>query len=128
MDTRKLNGAELAYLGDSVLELYARVAAINKELGDIGKQNEFVVGIVNAKAQSRAMDKIEQMLSEDEMTYFKLGRNSHVSVPKSASSAEYHRATGMESLFGYLFLEGKEERAKELFAVAYSEQLNKSEE
>ena len=121
MDIRRINGVELAYLGDSVLELYARTEALKRHPGDVGRQNGFVVGIISAKAQSRAMDRIEPILTEDELSFFKLGRNAHLSVPKSASSAEYHRATGMESLFGYLFLEGREERAKELFAAAYPE-------
>jgi len=119
IDVRKLSGSALAYFGDSVLEILARERALSNGFGDVGQLNEYVMAIVTAKVQSQAMDNIENELSEEEIQYFKLGRNAHVKVPKSASSAEYHRATGMEALFAYLYLTEQKDRLKELFNKAY---------
>ena len=75
---------------------------------------------VRATAQSAALDNILPLLTEDEMAVFKRGRNNHVgAIPKSASAVEYRRATGFEALFAHLWLSGEEERARELFAIAY---------
>ena len=58
------------------------------------------------------------MLTEEETAQFKRGRNAKVGhSPKSATDAEYHTATGIEALFGYLYLSGKTERIKQLFAT-----------
>jgi len=75
------------------------------------------VSYVSAKAQAVAADKISHELNDEESAVFKRGRNAHVtsSVPKGSTHEEYHAATGMEALFGYLYLSGKTERLNELF-------------
>lgn len=116
----RLNGAELAYLGDAVLELMAREAALRVGITGVGALNAAVSGYVRATAQSDACARIEGMLTEEELAVFKRGRNSHnLSVPKSASAAQYRRATGLEALFAALYLEGKRDRLRVLFAAAY---------
>ncbi|MBR5124557.1 MAG: ribonuclease III, partial [Clostridia bacterium] len=71
-------------------------------------------------AQSQAIGRIESHLTEEEALVYRRGRNTgHGSVPKSASVAEYRRATGMEVLFGYLSVTGQTQRMNELFRVGY---------
>ena len=74
------------------------------------------VTFVSAKAQAAAADKVTAILNEDETAVFKRGRNTHVnSIPKGSTHEEYHAATGIETLFGYLYLNGKTNRLNELF-------------
>ena len=118
--SKKLNGAELAYLGDSVIELKVRRMLIERGVGSVGEMNKTADAMVRAAAQSEAMDKLMPILTEEELSAYKRGRNTHShTVPKSAKMSEYRKATGMESLFGYLYLEGREERINELFDIAY---------
>ena len=121
MKTGEMNGASLAYLGDAVIELTVRQALLEQGSGDVGAMNRIADSLVRATAQSEAMDKIMPLLTEDELAVYKRGRNTHShTVPKSAKVSEYRKATGMEALFGYLYLEGHSERIKELFAIAYA--------
>ncbi|MBQ9115478.1 MAG: ribonuclease III [Clostridia bacterium] len=120
MNTGEISGAVLAYLGDAVIELTVRRALIEKGSGDVGEMNKVADGYVRATAQSLAVDKILPMLTEDETAIYKRGRNTHShTVPKSAKVSDYRKATGMEALFGALYLEGKQERIEEIFRAAY---------
>ena len=72
--------------------------------------------MVKATAQAKFADRMLPLLSEEELAYYRRGKNSHVhAVPKSATPAEYAKATGVETLFGALFLLGRKDRANELF-------------
>jgi len=119
ISANSLNGLELAYLGDAVIELLARQKALQSGISGVGKLNEAVAPFVRATGQSEAVSRIEGMLTEEEKSFYKRGRNSHGNTPKSATAAEYRRATGFEALFAYLYLEGNEERMYELFEAAY---------
>ncbi len=131
MDQRfinSLNGATLAYLGDAVLEVFVRRYIIGLGISDSGKMNKYALNFVKATAQSASMDKLEAHLTEEEEYIYKRGRNAHgISIPKSASASEYRRATGMEALFGYLHITGKQERAEELFKIAYADTMEELE-
>ena len=128
MKTGEINGASLAYVGDAVIELTVRQTLLELGSGDVGAMNKIADSLVRAPAQSEAMDKIMPLLTEDELAVYKRGRNTHShTVPKSAKVSEYRKATGMEALFGYLHLEGKTDRIKELFAAAYDSLVPKSE-
>jgi len=111
--------SSLAYLGDSVLELLVREKLILAGVGAIGDINEKALTYVTAVAQSEAFERIASLLSDDEMSVYKRGRNNTHSAPKSATHAQYSRATGFECLFAYLHLMGETDRIKELFAAAY---------
>ena len=114
------DGASLAYLGDCVFELWVRERLIRGGMLGVGKLNEASHAYVTAKNQSAAFHRIEDMLTEEEMTLFKRGRNSsHLSVPKSASGAEYSTATGFEALCAALWLDGKKERMYEILETAF---------
>ena len=126
--TRELNGSALAYLGDAVLDVLVRRYLIGLGITGSGKLNKLALRFVRATAQSAALDNILPLLSEDEEYMYKRGRNANgISVPKSASAAEYRRATGMEALFAYLDLSGKSERAGELFRIAYADVMKELE-
>ena len=121
MKAEELNGATLAYLGDAVLEIMVRQKVIESGISDVGKLNDMARTFVRATEQSAALNNIIDLLDEEEMRFFKRGRNSKGNTPKSASAVEYSRATGMESLFAYLHLEGRNDRLKYLFEIAYKD-------
>ena len=78
------------------------------------------VKYVSAVAQAEAFKKIEEKLTEKELMIFRRGRNFHTgNTPKSASAGEYHAATGLECLFGFLHLSGQNERIQELFEMIW---------
>ena len=120
MKTGEMNGSSLAYLGDAVIELMVRQMLLSRDTGDVGKMNKIADSLVRATYQSQAMDRLMPILTEEEVAVFKRGRNTHShTVPKSAKVSDYRKATGMEALFGFLHLEGRQERLNELFTVAF---------
>lgn len=126
--TRSLSGATLAYLGDAVLEVLVRRYLVGLGIADGGALSHLALNFVRATAQSAGMDKLMPHLTEEEEYIFKRGRNAHgISIPKSASAAEYRRATGMEALFAYLDLSGQQARAEELFGIAYADVMERIE-
>ncbi len=118
---KTLDGASLAYLGDAVFELWVRERLLQQGIVHSGALNQASHAYVTAKSQSAAFHRIEDMLTEEETAYFKRGRNSpHLSVPKSASGAEYRTATGFETLCAALWLAEKKERLSELLEKAFA--------
>ncbi|MBQ2286472.1 MAG: ribonuclease III [Clostridia bacterium] len=114
-NTNLLSPSVLAFVGDAVYGLCVRtaLAKVNRPSGELHRLS---VEMVNAAAQARAFALIEPQLSEKEMSVFKRGRNFHTSTaPKSATKGDYHTATGLECLFGWLYLSGENERIEELF-------------
>ena len=123
LDPSALNGLSLAYLGDAVIELLARRRVLSSGVTDVGRLNALCRAYITAKVQSQAVERLLPHLSEAETDVYKRGRNAHgVSAPKSASVGEYRRATGMEALFGHLYLSGEDGRLNELFNIAYPEE------
>ena len=121
IDIKTVSTAALAYLGDSVLEVCVREHLVARGLSTSAHLNKEALLFVRATAQAEAMKNIIELLDEDEATVFRRGRNvGHTATPKSASVSEYRTATGMEALFGWLHLSGKEERIRELFRAAYN--------
>ena len=120
-NTNLYSNAALAYLGDCALELCVREYLVKeKGLSSSAKLNKEALLFVKASKQAEAMKNILPILTEEETDVFHRGRNmGHSNVPRSATVAEYRSATGMEALFGWLYLEKREERIKELFRIAY---------
>lgn len=111
----------LAYIGDAVYEVYVR-SRIICEHRDMPPHKLHIESTkhVKAQAQSNAMKVIEGMLTEAEEVVYKRGRNSKsATVPKNADVAEYRRATGLEALFGHLYIKKETERLEELMKTAY---------
>lgn len=108
----------LAHIGDAVYELLTRTmlcAMGDKKATELHKKT---VAIVNAPAQAEAAARLLPQLTEDEAHIYKRGRNAKVnSVPHKADIAQYHAATGLEALFGWLYLQGKTQRINELYAI-----------
>lgn len=120
---RTADGASLAYLGDCVFELWVRRRLLLSGLTGTGALNEAARRYVTAKNQCAAFRRIENMLTEEEAAYFRRGRNSpHLSVPRSASGAEYRTASGFETLCAALYLSEREERLDGLLEKAFCEE------
>ncbi len=123
MNSKELNGASLAYIGDAVLELLTRQALLQSGVQNVGSLNAMAKHYVKATKQSDAVERILPHLTETEESVYRRGRNaSGIHAPKSASMAQYRRATGLEALFGFLFLEGQNERIATLFSIAFPPQ------
>ncbi|MCD7788856.1 MAG: ribonuclease III [Firmicutes bacterium] len=120
-------GAALAYIGDAVTGLWVRELLLSHGITKTSVCSELAVSFVSAKAQSEAYENIRDALTEEEHDTYRRGRNAHVTVPKSATSGEYHSATGFEALFGALWLDGQRERADELLTLAYKDKISELE-
>ncbi len=119
-DARSASSASLAYLGDAVLEVLVRARLVDMGYTSAKSLNAKALSFVRASAQAAAMIRILPLLTEREDAVFHRGRNiGHTNTPKSATVGEYRTATGMEALFGYLFMMREERRIAELFDAAY---------
>ena len=114
--------AALAFYGDCAWEILVRRKVLEKGNAPSAKLHKQSVEMVRASFQCRAAELISDMLTEEEADILRRGRNATgISVPKSSTPREYHMATGLEALFGYLFLTGEFERANTLFEVIWNE-------
>ncbi len=108
----------LAHVGDGVFELMTRSRLCQQGHTEVQQLHRLTVARVRAEAQAKAMNTLLPLLNEEEQAIYRRGRNTHVnSVPHNAQLSEYHAATGLEALFGWLFLQGRLERLEELFAA-----------
>ena len=108
----------LAYIGDGVYELLVRTWLLSNAHTSALEMHHLAVSLVNASAQAKGFSAIESVLEEEELAVFKRGRNAKVNhIPQHASVAEYHTATGLEALFGWLYLRGEQERIQALFSL-----------
>lgn len=112
----KISNLGLAHVGDAVYELMVRVWLCEHGKCTSGGLHRAAVSYVNAPRQAKMTEKLMPLLSEEERAVYKRGRNTKVgSIPKNANPGEYHAATGLEALLGYLYLHGRQERVNELF-------------
>ncbi len=125
MSPREINQISvlgLAHCGDAVFELLVRSFLCTAGKEAIGYLHRATVERVCAPAQARRADRMLPLLSEQELTYYKRGRNAHVhQIPKNATREQYAKATGLECLFGALYLAGRVERLNELFFATMEE-------
>ena len=106
----------LAHIGDGVFELLCRSYLCAKGEKTVEQLHRDTISLVKATAQARFADRLLPLLTPEELAYYRRGKNAHVhAVPKSATPAEYARATGVEALFGALYLAGETRRINELF-------------
>lgn len=114
-DIREVPTSALAYVGDAVYELYVRSHIVSRNGGQSGVLHRKAVKYVSATAQAHAIRILHDELTEEEQNVFRRGKNGHQgSMAKNASPADYKYATGLETLIGYLYLDGREERLDEL--------------
>ena len=106
----------LAHIGDGVFELLCRSYLCAKGEKTVEQLHRDTISLVKATAQARFADRLLPLLTPEELAYYRRGKNAHVhAVPKSATPAEYARATGLEALYGALYLAGETRRINELF-------------
>ena len=106
----------LAHMGDGVFEILCRAYLCAQGDRTVQHLHRDTIQMVKATSQAKLVEKILSHLTEEELAYYRRGKNSHVhAVPKSATPAEYAKATGLEALFGALYLMGRRERINELF-------------
>ncbi len=112
----------LAHMGDAVFELLCRGYLCAQGEKTVDRLHRDTVQMVKASSQARFADKLLPLLSEEELACYRRGKNAHVhAVPRSATAAEYAKATGLEALFGALYLAGQTERLNELFRAVMEE-------
>ena len=120
---RSISSIGLAHLGDAVYELLVRSWLCVHGRATGKGLHRSAVELVRASAQAERAERILPLLTEEERTVYKRGRNAHVhTIPHSASRAEYLKATALECLLGYLYLHGRRERINALFAAMMKEE------
>ena len=119
---KQLSPQTLAFIGDTVYDLLVRERLVCEAKRPVGELNRRKVKLVNCETQSKASKELMPMLSEDEISVYRRGRNAFTkNTPKNADVADYHAATGLEALFGYLYLNGEIDRLNELFEKLLSD-------
>ena len=116
--TDAISNLGLAHVGDAVFELLCRSYLCAKGGKNVGNLHRDTVAMVKAPAQARFAEALLPHLTEDELAHYRRGKNAHVhAVPKGATPAEYAKATGLEALFGWLYLSGQTDRINALFQL-----------
>ena len=106
----------LAHMGDCVFEILCRAYLCARGDKTVKNLHKDTINMVKATSQAKFVDKLLPHLNEEELAWYRRGKNSHVhAVPKSCTPAEYAKATGLEALFGALYLSGQTDRINELF-------------
>lgn len=115
---KQLSPQTLAFMGDTVYDMLVRESLIREANRPVGELNKRKVRLVNCKTQAEAVVKLMPMLTDEEISVYKRGRNAFTkNTPKNAEVADYHAATGLEALFGYLYLSESIDRLNELFEL-----------
>lgn len=116
-DPKLLSPLALAFVGDGVYDLFVRERLVCEANRPVKKLNEEKVAIVRCSSQAKLVERLMPILTEEELDVLKRGRNAHTQhIPKNATSADYHSATALEALLGYLYLAGRIERIRELLS------------
>ncbi len=117
-----LSSLGLAHMGDGVYELMCRAYLCAAGDQTVLKLHRDTVALVKAPAQAKFADKLKPHLTEEELGFFRRGKHAHThAAPKAATRIEYAKATGLEALFGALYLLGRTDRLNELFAMMMKE-------
>ncbi len=118
-DIRGLNPLQMAYVGDTVHDLYVRSMLLSRGMA-VGRMHRQAVRMVSAGAQARMLERIEPELTQEEADIARRGRNSQAkhAAPRHADPADYAHATALEALWGYLYLSGQTQRLDELMKLA----------
>lgn len=121
MDDRTINSIptlNLAFIGDGVYDLLVREYLVKNSSAHVGELNKLKVSMVNCKSQAEYVRLLVDQLTDEEADIYKRGRNTKVnSASKHSTLSDYHAATGLETLFGWLYLKGRTERINELFSL-----------
>ena len=122
-----ISNLALALIGDGVYELLCRTYLCTQGDQTVLKLHKDTVNMVKAPAQAKYAELLKEHLTEEEMDFYRRGKNAHThAAPKAASRAEYAKATGLEALFGALYLLGRTQRLLELFALFVEENSDRN--
>ena len=117
-EIKAISNLGLAHMGDCVFEILCRAYLCAKGGKNVGNLHRDTINMVKASSQAKFMDALLPHLTEEELAFYRRGKNTHVhAVPKSCTPAEYAKATGLEALFGALYLAGQTDRINELFRL-----------
>lgn len=126
MDLQQVNALTnlaLAHVGDSVFELMVRTHLCSSGRQKVQQQHKAAVSLVNATSQAGFAEKILPLLTQQEQDFFRRGKNTHThAAPKAATAKQYSLATGLETLFGALYLMGQTQRLNQLFQIMMNEE------
>lgn len=118
-DIRTYSPLTLAYIGDAIYDLVIRTMVVEQGNSPANKLHKKTVSYVNARVQAKMIDALEGELTEEEAAVYHRGRNAKsYTAAKNASIIEYRKATGLEALCGYLYLQGRQERMLHLIHEA----------
>ena len=121
-EIKAISNLGLAHMGDCVFEILCRGYLCARGGKNVGNLHRDTINMVKASSQAKFMDQLLPHLTEEELSFYRRGKNSHVhAVPKSCTPAEYAKATGLEALFGALYLAGQTDRINELFKLVMEE-------
>ena len=121
-DPKQMNPLSLAFVGDAVFELFVREKLVCAGNCPVKTLHRRAVEQVGCQAQSAAGQRLFDSFTPEEQDIYRRGRNAHVNhVPKNAEPADYHAATALEALVGYLYLKGDLSRLQALFALLFAE-------
>ena len=124
-DPREYSSLALAHIGDAIFEVLVRLTVLTDGNMPVNRLHKRARDIVSAKAQAEFYYRIREKLSEEEADVFRRGRNAKsFTVPKNANLMDYRHATGLEALFGYLYLKGEKARVVELFRLGMAEKID----
>lgn len=119
IDLQNVSQQNLAFIGDAIHNLYIRTYLISNSNTNTGKLHKKSITYVSAKAQSNVIDKIYNDLNEEEKLVYKRGRNTNINtVSKNVDVVSYKKATGYETLLGYLYLKNNISRLEELIKIS----------
>lgn len=122
IDLHEQSPLNLAFVGDGVYELLVRQRLVERTRLQPGALHAAAVRYVSAKGQFRALETLKSQLTEPELAVLRRGQNaSKASVSKHATPEEYRASTGIEALFGWLYLKGENERIQQLFELVWQE-------
>ena len=118
----QISNLGLAHIGDGAYELLCRAYLCARGGQTVKALHRDAVALVNAPTQAKFADKLLPLLTQEEAAYYRRGKNAHThAAPKAATPQEYAKATGLETLFGALYLLGRTERLNELFHIMMEE-------
>jgi ribonuclease-3 family protein len=115
------NGVTLAYIGDAIYEQKVRLYLLEKGFEKVDHLHKEATHYTSAVGQTKAYHLIKDVLTDDEMRWFKRGRNATSRKPAHLDLSDYQTATGFEALLGYLYLSNNESRIDELLQIVFNE-------
>ena len=122
-EIKAISNLGLAHMGDCVFEILCRAYLCARGGKNVGNLHRDTINMVKASSQAKFMDTLLPHLTQEELAFYRRGKNSHVhAVPKSCTPAEYAKATGLEALFGALYLAGQTDRINELFKLVMEDE------